>query len=160
MEACLEFESALRASGTQLRVGLGAFGDAAIGEELQRRSLTDAPEALHNRLADLDQYDGGDAEEDADRALKAAVEMLDRGGFPEATRAVLLFTDAPPREARAFEELAPRLKELGMRAYVFGPYYPYVEPYLRVASHTGGQYLNVHKDLTSGMHGLVSKLTA
>ncbi len=156
---CLRLEQALQKADIRYRFGVVAFSDSQVpGELTVAHPFSQLERALQRRLDSLPQYDGGDVPEDVAGALQRAVAVL-ASSAPDTERAVLLFTDAPPKDGDAVSAVAGRLSTLGARIHIFGPTVPYVEVYRELAEVTGGEYVDVHEELFDGSARVTAALT-
>jgi len=157
---CLRIEEALRANGVDVRFGVVAFSDHQMPEEaIAAHDLSRLDGALQRRLDSLPSYDGGDDREDVEAGLQRALTMLS-SSYPEASKHVLLFTDAQPKDEETLSALSNRFADFGATVLVFGPTKPYNEAYRLLAERTGGEYFDVHTQLHDGVESLLRQFVA
>lgn len=156
---CLRVEEALRSNDLDYRIGIIAFADAEVpGETPLTMSFSSMERALNGRLSSLPEFDGGDAPEQAGDALHRACTMM-QTSYPDATRLVLLFTDARPSDPDKLRALAGRFSDAQARVYVFAPTNPYEEAYREIAEQTRGKYFDIYEELTDGMDEIAARVS-
>jgi hypothetical protein len=158
VEQCLAFEARLRQTRAECRFGLLAFADPSVpGEDIREYALSTTSGALRGWLSDLPEYDGGDTPEDIPAVLRQALAVI-QSARPEATKAVLLFTDGPPRDPEALVDLRGRLRGSGTAVFLYAPQNlpaGVYQLYERLAVDTGGMYLDVHTALCDDLVGVL-----
>jgi Mg-chelatase subunit ChlD len=122
-DSVISFVETVLADGVQTRVGLIEFRDRLIDEE-HRALLFDGKPFTNNatnfqtEVAKLSASGGGDEPESS---LDAILFALRQPFDPEATRIIVLVTDAPPhvpdKEARTVAEVSRAIKEAGIKQF-------------------------------------------
>ena len=98
-EGIQQFSQELSSQKLDAKIGLIAFGDRLYGEESQILSFPDGvftadPTLFRQKVAEIQQVNGGDAPESSLDALNLAANQPFRS---DSTKVILLITDAPPR---------------------------------------------------------------
>lgn len=119
-DAITGFADSIRQDGVRARVGLVAFRDRLIDEEQQillfnGEPLTDDPAAFRAEVSRLFASGGGDEPESS---LDAVMLALTLPFAPDASKVIVLITDAPPhipdKETRGIEEVIGAMREAGV----------------------------------------------
>jgi len=98
-EGIQQFSQELSSQKLDAKIGLIAFGDRLYGEESQILSFPDGvftadPTLFRQKVAEIQQVNGGDAPESSLDALDLAANQPFRS---DSTKVILLITDAPPQ---------------------------------------------------------------
>lgn len=122
-ETIIEFADTIEKDGVRVRVGMVEFRDRLIDEEHRVLSFngevfTDKPTLFRQEVAKLEADGGGDAPESS---LDAVMLALRQPFHPEANKAIVLITDAPPhvpdKETESIEEVVEAIKTAGVHQF-------------------------------------------
>lgn len=122
-DTIIDFVNSVCAEGMQTRVGLVEFRDRLNGEEHQallfdRHAFTANAASFQREVSKLKAAGGGDEPESS---LDAILLALKQPFDPEATKIMVLVTDAPPhipdKEAASVEEVSDAIKASGIKQF-------------------------------------------
>lgn len=155
------FVTQLRSKGIDYRLGLIIFDDNVTGV----RELTDNIELFKKWVDSIEASGGGDEEENALEALRAATKMNSR---QSANKCVVLITDAPyhsyDTEKGAYRtqftasSIASMLDRLDFR--VFAICSPFVYGYATIADGTGGRIYDINRPFAEILEQFANTLTS
>lgn len=122
-DAITSFADTIEKDGVRVRVGLVEFRDRLINEEhralsFEGQTFTNDPSAFRKAVSALKASGGGDAPESS---LDAVLFALRQPFNPEASKVLVLVTDAPPhvpdKEARSIEQVGEAVREAGVNQF-------------------------------------------
>jgi Mg-chelatase subunit ChlD len=121
--AIMGFADTIESDGVRVRVGLIEFRDRMIGEEARAlrfggEPFTRDPAVFRHEVSALSATGGGDEPESS---LDAIMLALRQPFAPEASKVIVLVTDAPPhipdKETSTIDEVAQALRAVGVQQY-------------------------------------------
>jgi outer membrane protein OmpA-like peptidoglycan-associated protein/Mg-chelatase subunit ChlD len=152
-----EFTTRLVAKGIDYRLGLIVFDDNVA----QRKWLTDNLTEFKGWISAINASGGGELEENALEALRAASGMNFRAS---ANRCLILITDAPyhsygsNRTMYTPETIVSVLNKYDLRTFCITS--PAVRGYAHIAAMTGGQVYDIDQDFSDILSRFVTRMTS
>ncbi len=145
-DAITAFADTIESEGVRVRVGLIEFRDRLIDEEHRVLTFSGQPftkdaAAFRQEVSALKATGGGDEPESS---LDAVMLALRQPFSPDASKVIVLVTDAPPhipdKETKSIEEVVQKIKSVGVQQFylLIRTKEPSCEVYLKLLEGTRG----------------------